>query len=469
MRFVIVYLFFCLFFCTTAFAQHYSLYNTGTMYDAFENPSQKSFQIDSSKRYSFNFFIPTAGVNYAIGGPADAALRKVLYTGIYDTRSVSLDADKPNYAVLSENSYLLAFRMLKTVKYQREMGFSWQIKTEGRGTTTNRALIVMNNYNRIVDELLNKGELDNNIFNTTISAQSYHQFSFTYRENYNKRLAWGLKLSYLSGMMYNRIKLNSSTLQFSDDGTGYDVVLNGNYKTSFYYDDFDYKSLRPGFKNPGAALGLSVNYRTASGWYIMGNLKDMGFIKWNKKSYEFRADDYKIKASRADDSLWNDIKDKLQRQGYLSATNSKAEGLMSKDFGAYSAALILSKNLLNKGGDAALVNTIKYRALQVSLPLTYNLDYGFQAGGQLMIKSPNVEFFLGSDQSLKTSTSVKSFSTSDETLGKGYSGASVYFGFALKFGPVMNRWQNSTLVPGINDKPARKTLMTRLFGHRADY
>lgn len=66
-----------------------------------------------------------------------------------------------------------------------------------------------------------------------------------------------------------------------------------------------------------------------------------------------------------------------------------------------------------------------------------------------MLKSPNTEFFIGSDQLLKSYYTTKGALAADENIGKGHTGASVYFGFAVKFGPLMERQQNANNIPGI--------------------
>ncbi len=469
MRLVILIGFILFIFNPRAGAQQFALYNTGTLFDSFENPSQKAFITDSSRHYAFNFFIPTAGFSYGTSGPGLPTIKKALYTGKYDARTLSEEETKLTRISAAENTYLLTFKLFQSVKYHRELGFSWQVKTENYGETTNQALIVFQDYQRIIDQQLNNQLFDNNMFNTNMYAQSYHQFGFTFRENYNKRLAYGIKLSYLSGIAYSKVKINSSGLNINMETLDYDVYVDGDLRTNFYYDDIDRKMILPGFKNPGLALSLSGNYRSKRGWYFLANLKDIGFIKWSKDSYMFRDKNYTIEAGMVKDSLWHEIKSKLQRKGYTSPINGKAEILLNKDLGNYQPNLLLSKNLFYKGGDIALVNTYRYKNLNLSLSTDYNLNNFFEVGAQVMIKSPNTEFFLGSDQLFKTMDTQKALMNSDETIGSGYSGASFYLGFSLKFGRIMSRPQNDNYIPGINLKPSGKPgFFQRIFGKRQE-
>lgn len=448
--------------------QQFALYNTGTLFDTFEIPSRSAFQTDSSRQYAFNFFIPSGGVNYGTSGPGTFTLKKVMYTGVYDTRQISETEDKLTKETASENTYLLMFKLFKSVKYHRELGFSWQVKTDSRGETTNQTLIVFQNYQRVINDQETDADFTNT-FKTKIYAQSYHQFSFTYRENYNKRLSYGFKLSYLSGIAYSKLLVNSSRLEFISDSADYFLTINGDLRTTTYYDDIHRKDFMPGFKNPGAAVGFSAAYKGKNGWNIIGNIKDLGFIKWSSKAYMYRANDFQIKAKYAGDSLWRKVKQDLRQEGYVTPVNGKAEVLLNKDLDFYQPNLLLSKNLFYKGGDMALVNTFRYRSLNFSITTAYNMDKMFMLGGQLMIKSPNVEFYLGSDQLANTYHTGQSFASSDETIGNDHPGASFYMGFALKFGRVMSRQQNENYIPGINLKVREKNgFFQKIFGKRAE-
>jgi hypothetical protein len=52
------------------FAQRFSQYHTNTLYDSFENPAQRAFIPDSSKKYAFNLFIPNFSSDVYLTGNA---------------------------------------------------------------------------------------------------------------------------------------------------------------------------------------------------------------------------------------------------------------------------------------------------------------------------------------------------------------------------------------------------------------
>lgn len=441
----------------------FNLYNTRTLYDTFENPSQKAFYADSSKKYAFNFLIPTVSINGTVTGEGQTSLKKLMYTQILDANGLALGEEKLNKVTLNENTYLAMFRIFKSVKHHKEMGIAWQIKSDTYGEFTNESIAIFHSYNLFNNPSYQKP------FNNNAFTLNYHQFSINYREDINKRLGLGFKLSYLSGILHSKLQIDSSTLNINQAEDSYDLSLHGKFRSSVSYDQTERKMVYPGFKNPGAAVSLSANYKLRGGWYILGNLKDLGFIVWNKKNtftYTFN-DNITIpsaSAPNADERLSNEIGDLFDQgsdfKSYTTLINGKAEFLINKDLGSYQPNLLIAKNLFYKGGDIALINRVRHRAMNFSLSTAYSLNNHFQIGGQFMIKSPNAEFFIGSDQLLNSYYTTRGALASDEK-GKGNMAASVYFGFAVKFGPLMERQQNANNIPGIVS-PIRSGLLYRL-------
>ena len=139
--------------------------------------------------------------------------------------------------------------------------------------------------------------------------------------------------------------------------------------------------------------------------------------------------------------------------------------LLNKDFGNYQPNLIMSKSLFYKGGDIALINNYHFKNYVFTISADYNTNKFFQLGGQFMIKSPNVEFFMGSDQLFKTFEMIKNFRNSPSSYGSGYTGASFYLGFGLKFGPVLEHQANATRIPGFQGN-ADRGFLKRLLGKK---
>lgn len=447
-------------------AQQFSLYHTGTLFDSFENPSQRAFTADSSRKYALNLFIPSGGVDCAMTGPVVNTLKTAVYNDVFSSKDLAVRESRLSRITLSENIYLLMLKIFYSVNSHRELGFSWQVKTEGEGSTTNPAIILFDKYSDILK--YPEAKSNPNLFNTIAQAQSYHQFSFTYRKNSGKRLSYGVKLSYLSGIAHSKLRVDSGGLDEDLQGS-YTARVKGAFRTSFLYDDIHKKALAPSFKNPGLALGFSLSYQAPRGWFMRANLKDAGFIHWNRRSYSYDGNLYSLPVRYNSNEIWNDIKTRLTEQDYFTTTNSKIEFLINKDLGYYQPHLLLSKELLHSGGNIALINRVQYKSIQLSVSGAYNLRHFFQWGTQMLIKSPNTEFFIGTDQLLKSYATAHSL-IRNQTSGTGGAGASAYIGFSVKIGRIMSRHENENYIPGINQKTSRSRggLTQRIFG-RKDY
>lgn len=440
----------------TANAQQFSLYNSGTLYDSFENPSQRAYQVDTSKRIAFNFFIPTISFNTTFSGPAESAFKTLIYNGLFNGRDLVLGQNRKNTLTLNSNNYIAMLRILKSVKKYQEIGVSWQIRSDTRAEVTNEVFAVFDDY-RLFD-----GNTPNNLFNVNAYNQNYHQFSLAYRQNPTKRLAIGAKFSVLSGISYSNLKVSKSDIEIDELADIMEVSLSGRFRSSFKFNNFQNKMLKPDFKNPGLSVTASASYKFRDGWFVMGNLKDVGFIKWSKDSHQYDFDTGKIiidqaSNSTADDrlaeSIEKNISSESENKSYLSAINGKAEILINKNFGNYRPNLILSKSIYYKGGDIALLNNFHVKQYVFTGSADYNTNGFLQLGGQFMIKKPNIEFYTGSDHFLKTIEIFKNSIKNKSSYARGYTGASFYMGIAVKFGKVLEHAANATQIPGFTKNP----------------
>jgi len=437
-------------------AQQFGLFNTKTMFDAFENPAQKAFVLDSSRQYASNFLFPNLGFNLGNKGDSNYSLRSMInggkFNGSYDASGVPIGTNGRNKAYVSSNIYLLTFRLFKSYKYQQEMGFSWQVRADGFANYSNETLVAIDDYNRFTSSV-------NGLFNGNAYGQSYHQFSITYRENYNKRLSFGGKLSLLSGITYNNADITKSSITVNPAQDNLLVRLTAHYKSNFLdTSEISSKMLAPNFKNPGISASFGTTYKSKTGVFIMANVKDLGFIKWNSKSHDAFVNDGQVVVDR-DNNDQETLQDNIyhlftavdKRKSIYSATNAKIDFLISKTFKFYTPNLIVSKNVFYPGGEVALVNTFKKDEFSLSLTPTYNILGLTMLGAQWMYQTPNFEFFLGTDNLLRTSAIRQQV-----RVNTGYTGASVYMGMAIKFGYVVEHPQNSSYMPGVGDDADRK-------------
>ena len=257
--------------------QQFSLYNSRTLYDSFENPSQKAFHTDSSRKFAFNFFIPTVSFNGRFSGPAENNFKPLLYNNAIDGRNLTLGQNEMNTITAHTNTYMLMLKIFTSVDYDTEIGFSWQVRNDGRANVTNETLAIFDSYRLFAEQ-----DQYTNIFNNHGYNQSYNQYSFTYREDFNERLSLGLKLSLLSGITYNSLDIQQSLLRIRDDLDEFDVLLKGNFKSNVLDADLNSGIINPTFTDPGLSVSLGGSYEFRDGWFLMGNLKDIGFIKWTR-------------------------------------------------------------------------------------------------------------------------------------------------------------------------------------------
>ncbi|MHA4894894.1 DUF5723 family protein [Pedobacter sp. PWIIR3] len=447
-------------------AQQYGLFNTKTMFDGFENPAQKTFLLDYSRKFSSNFFLPNFGLTASTKGNDDF-MRNLVNGRVYNAKNVPLDGNQNNTILENSNIYIATLKIFHSYKYQKEIGLSWQVKTEGRADYTNETLALLDSYRRFEESGLTNFD---NAFNNKALVQSYHQFSLSYRENYNKKLAFGVKLSLLSGISYNRLNITESNFNQQGEEGDIAVKLTGYYKASFLKgDELKKRDLVPLFKNPGAAITLGTTYTAKNGTVIMANLKDLGVIRWGKTSAVANFNKV-VMINNPDTMTSKQVENKItdvvllnsRRQSFYALTNAKIDFLISRPYGFYTPSLIVSKNVFYKGGDVAFVNKFAYNDFSLSAVPSYSIDGLVLFGLQGMYKTPNFEVFLGSDNVFKTSSQVKGILNRDETIGKGYNGISYYMGIGIKFGNTVEHPQNSSTMPGINDN--QTSFFKSLFG-----
>ena len=442
-------------------AQQYGLFNTKTLFDAFENPAQKAFLLDSSRQYASNFLLPYFGLNAANKGDGSFTGRKLISDGVYDATGVPIGNNDRNKLIHNSNIYLLTFRMFQSYKFHQEIGFSWQVRSDAFADYTNETLVIFNDYNRFSSS-------QTGLFNGNGYGQSYHQFSLNFRENYNKRLAFGVKVSLLSGITYNKAEITNSNLTIDPIANQLSVGLTGTYRASFLRgDEISSKTFFPNFKNPGLSIGMGTTYTAKSGVFIMSSIKDLGFIKWNKDSHSFFVSDVAT-INRDPLEPEPDLQERIldifevadRKNSFYTATNAKADFLISKKYDFYTPSFIISKNLFYQGGDVVLVNNFKYNDLSLSLSPAYNMLGFMQLGTQGMYQTPNFEFFLGTDNLLKSASIAKK--TAATNLG--YTGASFYMGLGIKFGYIVEHPQNSSYMPGVGDDADKKGFFSKIFG-----
>lgn len=435
------------------FSQNILLNHSGTQYDSFENPVQQSFEKDFSRKYAVTL-LPHLNGFLSFKGDEEKAFKKFLFTRVVSESSfANLGTAKTNQLNVNTNIYLVNYRIFKTLNYQRELGFSLQLREEGLANITNETISFIDDYRKFSKTTYQ------NPFNGSGYNQSYWQLGLTYRENYNERWAFGGKISLLNGLIYNKVNVYASQLTINQNNS-YNASLTGNYISSFGFNSLSLTKLLPNLKNIGVAASLATSYKTPSGFYFTLNLKDMGFIHWGKSTskYSFNTNTTVINPSSNNplsqvlDPIIADSKIHETNKPFNSKIDTKIEFAASKKFGFYNPVFVFSKSAFNPQGQIAVINNLQKNSFVFSLSPIYDLQSKFNLGAQIMVKSPNMEFYAGSEHVFPTYYLAKSYLTKSEDIGKSNPRASFYMGINVKFGSKMQSIGTAEEIPGLNDK-----------------
>jgi hypothetical protein len=446
------------------FGQQYSQYNTGSLYDSFENPSQRAFIPDTTKQFAFNFFLPNFSADIFLTGNAQAALKTRAFSDYYNTADLQIGKGYYNHASFNANYYSIMFKVFTSLDGDQEVGFSLNTKEEARGLLSDESIAIFNGSSNFPNNSYD------NIFNDSYHYQIYHQISGTYREQVTKRLSIGVKLSALSGITYKSISIDQSHIDFDKQRDQARVYLQGTDYTSGLRDgESNIHRALPTFLNPGASITVGASYLDEGGYKWQGNIKDLGFIHWNSLSTinSFKGDTLirglssPQRETNITTGLSNITSFEQPNRGFTTKTNGLLEVSVNKNYWfdydkefKFSPTLIASKELFYSGFTGALVAPVQYHHYIVTLSSSYNDLKMLSIGGQLMVKAPNAEFFIGSERLFQTvsllSTALKGNVGNQNqfvTGPGGYSGANFFIGASFKFGSIIEHPMNASTIP----------------------
>ncbi len=453
-----ILLIFCVLLLTAAkgFSQQFSQYNTGTLYDSFENPSQRAFVPDTSKKYAFNFLIPNLDVNFFLKGDAQATLVSRTFGGYYNNAALQIGNGKYNTMNANASVYSLMFKMFGSLNGDSEIGFFTETKAEGRGSISDETIALFNGTNSFPNNTYD------NVFNDHYLYQVYNSIGLSYREKLSKKVAIGFKLSGLLGVDYNKLNIYESHISFDKTNNSAIVSLRGKYYLSQGPGNLDSRSFLPNVRSPGLAVNIGTSYRTEDGITLQANIKDWGFIHWyvNSSTTNFNGTTNieGLSGKRREDSILSNVRKLVtagkQNGSFTAPTDGKFELSVTKSyyldddkFFKYSPTLIASKELLYNGFTGALVNHFQYQNYHASLITSYDNLNLFNFGLQFMVKSYNYEFFIGSERLLQTAGLASAIHSPASYSPGSFAGADFFLGFSLKFGPVVEHPMNASTIP----------------------
>ena len=437
------------------FGQQFSQYNTGTLYDSFENPSQRSFIPDSSRQLASNFFIPNFGANFYVKGNAQNVLMNRLFAGYYNTADLSIGAGKYSNIRSSANSYWAMLKIFTSLNGNQEIGFSASTRAETNGYLTDESLAIFNGYLNFPNNNYT------NVLNSRYDYQVYHQFSFSYREQVTPRFALGVKLSALLGLAYSQVDIRQSQVNFDKQNDSARIALQGISRESNRLKSFT-------IKNPGLAVSIGAGTTTRDGFRLQFNLKDLGVIHWGGDSYSAAFDRDTtlggVSTGKRETNLFNAVANIISTNkrstGFYTKTNAIAEVSVNRSYWLdynrhfkFAPTVIASKELYYNGVTGALVAPISYDNYTATFTTSYNIIGLFNFGGQVMYKTPNAEVYLGTERLVQTGRSILTAARNNndypQVAGaiRQYSGADIFLGVSFKFGNVIEHPMNASVIP----------------------
>lgn len=444
-----------LLFAIKIFGQQFSQYNTGTLYDSFENPSQRSFIPDSSRQLASNFFIPNFGANLYVTGNAQNALINRLFAGYYNTADLNVGTGKYSTVRGTANNYWAMLKIFTSLNGNQEIGFSASTRAEASGHLTDESVAIFNGYLNFPKDSYT------NVLNSRYDYQVYHQFSFSYREQVTPRFALGVKLSALLGLTYSKVDIQQSQVNFDRQNDSARINLQGVSRESERLKGFS-------FKNPGVAISIGAGTITRDGFRLQFNLKDLGVIHWGGDAYSgmFARDTTLggVSTTKRETNLFNAVTDIISSNkkpgGFYSKTNAIAEISVNRNYWLdynrhfkFSPTFVASKELYYDGITGALVTPVSYNNYTATFTTSYNTIGLFNFGGQVMYKTPNAEVYLGTERLVQTGRSILTAARNgnDHTQAAGtirqYSGADIFLGVSFKFGNVIEHPMNASVIP----------------------
>lgn len=471
-------LIFCILLVTPKlFAQQFGQYNTGTLFDSFENPAQRSFIPDSSRMYASNFFFPNLDGNVFLTGDAQQTLKErlvnhkyinsqliiggpgnvgptgvshgLLGDGLASVQSIG-STGHLNYLNGNVKDYALMFKMFTSLDGDQEIGFFLEGNGTVRGVLTDESVALLNGSSDF------SGTNYSNVLNSRYHYQTYYQFGASYRERITKRFSIGIKAAFVSGMTDENVNIKHSNITFDKAADSAVLKLSGsNRKAGF--------STLP-FSNPGVDISIGTEYKMKDAFTLQVNLKDFGFIHWNKHAevYYFQSTKtiYGLNAPNSEKEVLKAYNSVTETNKYEQAYNTLING--SFDVGLsksvwvddertirYAPSVILSKELAYNGFTGGLVNPVYYKNYSLSVITSYNDMKLFDFGLQFMYKTENAEFFIASDRLPQSISFLEANLKNQNAINStgAFSGGDLMIGFTFKFGDVIEHPMNANKIP----------------------
>lgn len=419
-------------------AQHYSLYNSGTLAESVENPWVSVFD-NACGFVASNFFIPTVNGDGFLQGDAAEAGREFLFWDRKLQQPLS-DPDAKNHLNVYGHLNVITVKYLYDQATGTELLFDHSVRSMNAATVKNITVNLAQGGSFPIQNTYppGTGPLNSNLFHYL-----YAETSIGARRRFDESFSAGVKLSYLSGIAHFDGGIGYSDGNYFAAVDQMDFKIRGEAEYTTYANDLGISDFLPSFRNPGFSISGGIEKRMDERFKFTLAVKDLGVINWKEKGEQvvltpaqvIDVENFSVLNKNGAKAELDSIRAQYATaHTYRTALPTRFEAGGSLDVHPnYTANVLVGYFTKFKRADLNLINDFKYGDFHLILNAGYNTYHNFLLGLNFLIRSPRVDFFVGSDNllpSIKVNRQLndRNYQFSSRTA------ANVNFGFALRLG-----------------------------------
>ncbi|QEC53418.1 hypothetical protein EDD80_103168 [Anseongella ginsenosidimutans] len=420
-------------------AQHYSLYNSRTLAESVENPWVSAFE-DACGIVASNFFIPTVNGDGFLQGDGAEAGRNFLFWNEKLEEPLS-DPQGKNHLNVYGHMNVITIKYLFDKANQTEFLFDHSVKSMSAATVKNMTVNLAQGEGFISSTpyTSDMGPMNMNLFHYL-----YAETSLGVRRRFDETFAAGIKLSYLSGIAHMDAGIGYSEGVYYPGTDEMEFMMRGQAEYTTYSNDLGISDFLPSFRNPGFSISGGIEKKMSETFKFTLGIKDLGLINWKEKGEQvilapedvISVENFSVLTKNRAEAEIDDIRAQYaEAHTYRTALPTRFEAGASLNVHPnYTANVLVGYFTKYKRADLNLINDFKYQDFHLILNAGYNTYENLLVGLNFLIRSPRVDFFIGSDNLLP------SIKVNRQINNEGYhydsrTAANMNFGFALRLGP----------------------------------
>lgn len=420
-------------------AQHYSLYNSGTLAESVENPWVSAFE-GACGIIASNFFIPTVNGDGFLQGDGAEAGREYLFWNQKMQQPLS-DPQGKNHANFYGHLNVITVKYLFDKATQTEFLFDHSVKSMSAATVKNMTVNLAQGGSFVNTDPYtpDMGPLNMNFFHYL-----YAETSIGARRRFDETFAAGIKLSYLSGIAHFDAGIGYSEGQYYPGTDEMEFTMRGQAEYTTYSKDLGISDFLPSFRNPGFSISGGIEKKMNESFKFTLGVKDLGLINWKEKGEQviltpddpISVENFSVLTKNGAEAEIDEIRTQhATAHTYRTALPTRFEAGASMDLHPnYTANVLVGYFTKFKRADLNLINDFKYQDFHLILNAGYNTYENVLLGLNFLIRSPRVDFFIGSDN-LLPSVKVNRQLNNENYHYDSRTAANFNFGFALRLGP----------------------------------